>query len=340
MQRLTIALDAMGGDSGPPVVIPALQRSLQQYPEVDFHLVGEQALLTPLLMQYNLYEHPRIRLIHTSDVIHNEDKTLQVLRQRRQSSMAKALELVEQQQAQACVSAGQTGALVALSHCILKPISGIERPALVTRLPTKNGQQTLLLDLGANIDCNANLLLQFAIMGAVLVEQLAHIQSPKIALLNIGSESIKGNDTIRHASHLLRKSDFLNYQGFIEGNQLFDGLSDIIVCDGFSGNVALKTAEGVADFILQDIRKAFGKNKFKGWLVRQFFPHVDAHLSGLKPNQYNGASLLGLQGCVVKSHGGADSEAFYQAICEAIEQSALNIPSVIGEKIQKYLSMI
>ncbi|CAG9296743.1 phosphate acyltransferase PlsX [Celerinatantimonas diazotrophica] len=336
LQRLTIALDAMGGDSGPPVVIPAVKRILENYTNIAVHLVGDPVILTPLIEHYQLQENPRVHLVCTSEVILPDDKPLTILRSRRSSSMAKALQLVADHQANACVSAGSTGALVALSHSILKVLPGVVRPALVTALPNKKGTKTLLLDLGANINCNANLLVQFAMMGSVLVEQLWGVNNPSVALLNIGSEAIKGNDTIRHASHLLTQTKHLNYQGFIEGNQLFNGSCNVIVCDGFSGNVALKTAEGTAEYLLDIFSSFMPKGRIKRYLISRLLPGIATQLNRYRPSQYNGACMLGLNGSVIKSHGRADSDAFYQAICEAIEQSKLHIPDMIGEKIQTY----
>lgn len=336
LQRLTIALDAMGGDSGPPVVIPAVKRILENYPDIAVHLVGDPVMLTPLLKFHQLQDNSRVHLICTSDVVLPDDKPLTILRSRRSSSMAKALKLVADNKANACVSAGSTGALVALSHSILKVLPGVDRPALVTALPNKKGTKTLLLDLGANINCHANLLVQFAMMGSVLVEQLWGVNNPSVALLNIGSEAIKGNETIRQASHLLTQAKQLNYQGFIEGNQLFNGSCNVIVCDGFSGNIALKTAEGTAEYLLDIFASLVPKGRIKRYLLSKLLPGITTQLNQYRPAEYNGACMLGLNGSVIKSHGRADSDAFYQAICEAIEQSKLHIPDMIGEKIQSY----
>ncbi|MFM2484027.1 phosphate acyltransferase PlsX [Celerinatantimonas yamalensis] len=340
MQRLTLALDAMGGDSGPPVVVPAAKQALENYPYLTLRLIGDREQLIPLIHHYHLEDETRLSIVHTVQMIAPEDKPLKILRTRRNSSMGLSLQMVADGEADACVSAGHTGALVALSHAILKVLPGIERPALVSSIPNRRGRQTLMLDLGANSTCSSHLLHQFALMGMVLVQTLWHINNPKIALLNIGSESIKGNDAIRQAGRLLTQTSSLNYQGFIEGNQIFDGDVDVIVSDGFSGNIALKTAEGTAEFLLYSFRKMLPQSPLKRFIMTWLMPNFQRQLSQLTPQKHNGACMLGLRGVVIKSHGRADSEAFFQAISEALVQSQLNIPQLIGQQIPKFLSEI
>lgn len=335
LQHLTLALDAMGGDFGPSVVVPAVKQALDYYPQIHFSLVGDKAEIEPELGLHQLYQDNRLSVVHTQEIITNEDKPSSVLRENRHSSMYLSLKQVADGQAQACISAGNTGALMALARKILKPLPGITRPALVSIFPTHHGTRTVMLDLGANINCSEQLLFQFAMMGSVLVCHLWEIDTPKVALLNIGRESIKGSDSIKKTAELLKQCDHVDFKGYIEGNRIFDGLVDVIVCDGFVGNVALKTAEGTAEFVLKIIKQQLSSNFLKRIWLRFLMPELATQISQLSPQRYNGACLLGLDGIVVKSHGGANESAFFRAIQEAVEQCNHQIPRMIGEQLQK-----
>ncbi|MFM2481126.1 phosphate acyltransferase PlsX [Celerinatantimonas sp. YJH-8] len=338
MQNLTIALDAMGGDYGPLVTIPALKQAVQEFPQVSFAVFGSSNQIMPLLSKYQLSKNPRVKFFASASVIHNDDKPITALRDRRDSSMYLALEYVAQGLAHGCVSAGNTGALVALSRWIIKPLAGVRRPALVSLLPTRSGKTSVMLDLGANPNCGADVLYQFAVMGNVFAQQILSRSTPKIALLNIGQEMIKGNQVVQKASQQLSAVQDLNYCGFVEGNRIFDGDLDVIVCDGFSGNVALKTAEGTADLVLSSIKRVVEKSFWQRWLIKLFMPRLSTHINSLKPSRHNGAVLLGLKGIVIKSHGSANEDAFFQALRQVIEYSDQQIPEKIDAQIQKILA--
>lgn len=333
MLNLTIALDAMGGDFGPLVTIPALKRATQELPQVSFAVFGDPTQVEPLLNKYHLANEPNVRFYPAASVIRNDDNPLTALRSRKDSSMYLALEHIAEGKAHGCISAGNTGALVALSRWIVKPLSGIKRPGLMTLLPTRSGNGTIMLDLGANVDCNAQTLLQFATMGNVFAKQVLERSSPKIALLNIGQEMIKGNQVVQEANKLLSETPELNYCGFVEGNQIFDGELDVIVCDGFSGNVALKSAEGTADLILSSIKKVVNQSFWQRLLIGILMPRLRQQINAIKPSRYNGAVLLGLKGIVIKSHGSANEEAFIQAIRQVVEYSSRQITEKIDEEV-------
>ncbi|WP_163134353.1 phosphate acyltransferase PlsX [Agarivorans sp. Alg241-V36] len=337
MQKLTIAVDAMGGDVGPHVTVPAVAQALNYYPHLHVTLIGDKHFINSLLIEQQISQHPRLEFVHSSQVVSANDKPITALRSRRQSSMRLALDLVHQQQADACVSAGNTGALMAMAKVVLKLLPGIERPALVTHLPEENGQGSLLLDLGANSSCDSEVLMQFAVMGASLAESVWGLPKPRVALLNIGEEQIKGNDVVKQTAQLLENSSAINYIGFVEGNQIFSGKADVIVCDGFVGNVALKTAEGVSQLILAKLKKQFDVNWFARFILKLFLPSLKSQLKQLNPDQYNGASLLGLRGIVIKSHGHADEKAFLQAIHQAVAEIQQQVPSRITDKLESLL---
>lgn len=335
MTNLTIALDAMGGDQGPGIVVTALERALSSFPHIHFIIVGEQSTLTPLLG--SLSDHPRIQIQHASQVVAMDDKPSAVVRAKPDSSMRAALDLVHNGTAQACVSSGNTGALMAMAYLTLRTLPGVIRPALVASLPQQNGGQSLLLDLGANPSCDAETLCQFGVMGSVMAQQLLKQAVPRVALLNMGREEMKGHDGVRHAADLLKASTSVNYTGFIEGNDLFSGKADVIVCDGFTGNIALKSCEGLADLLYSSLKQSLSGHFFTRWLAFLLFRRHRKSWQWLNPDQYNGASLLGLRGVVIKSHGNASANAYYSAITHAINEAAADLPRQIHSRIEDAL---
>ncbi|MGF1713939.1 phosphate acyltransferase PlsX [Photobacterium chitinilyticum] len=336
MSGLAVALDAMGGDFGPQVIVPASVQALLQYPELKVILYGDQSAITSQLSLLNQLQHPRIRIVHCEHVIANDTRPSQALRRSQGTSMRMALDAVSEGKADACISAGNTGALMALSRYILKQLPGVDRPALVTAIPTKTENKTWLLDLGANVSCDADTLFQFAVMGAVLAEQNT-AASPRVALLNIGEEEIKGNDLVKRCAEMLANSPDIEYIGYLEGNELYSGRADVIVCDGFVGNVSLKTSEGVANLFIDSIKSAISSNPLKRLVAKWLFNDLFISLKQLNPDQYNGASLLGLRGIVVKSHGSADVAAFSNAIGEAVHEVKRQIPTRISDRLEEVL---
>ncbi len=337
MLDLTIALDAMGGDVGPRVSVPAAAQALNSSPRLHILAVGHQDVLRPLLKQYQLLDHPRLTLVHAPEAVGMNDKPMVAVRGLRSSSMRIALQLVNQGKAQACVSAGNTGALMALSKLVLKVLPGVDRPALISSIPNINDGQTYLLDLGANISCDSESLFQFALMGAVMAEKVEGLKSPKVALLNVGEEEIKGNDQVKRTAQLLSECPQINYVGYIEGHDLFSAKADVIVADGFVGNITLKTCEGLAKLFKDQLNAGVNRNWFTRFIGYLLGPSLKRQLSHLNPDQYNGASLIGLRGIVVKSHGSANQIAFCNAIEEAIKEIDRQVPSQITEKLEAVL---
>lgn len=317
----------MSGDLGPRVAISAAQKFLHLYPDVDLFLVGDQEQLQQALQGAN----PRINFIHAPEVVTMDDDPLTALRHKKNSSMWKSLELLRDESADACVSAGNTGALLAIAKHLIKTFPGIERPAICKSMPVSSGA-TYLLDLGANIDVSPELLHQFALMGSALAKALG-AERPRVSLLNIGTEAYKGTDTLRQAQELLQQDTSLNYAGFIEANCIFSGEVDVIVCDGFHGNIALKASEGVAQFIASKVVTEFKQNPIKRLLALLCWPMLKHLRAQLNPAQYNGASFLGLQKTVIKSHGGADDNAFVHALVVAREQVLLRVPERIHHQL-------
>ena len=262
---------------------------------------------------------------------------LTAVRNRRDSSMRKAIDMVQQQNAGACVSAGNTGVLMAMAKLVLKTLPGIDRPALISTLPTLKDKPVYMLDLGANVSCDSDALLQFAVMGSVVAQKINKIDFPKISLLNVGEEDMKGNDVVKHTAELLKETTQLNYIGFIEGHQIFDGDTDVIVCDGFVGNISLKTTEGVANLLIEHLRKAAQSSLFMRFLSLMATPFLKNVLCKVKPDQYNGASLLGLRGIVIKSHGNADQDAFFTAIKQAVAEVEQQVPDRIQDSLESIL---
>lgn len=328
---ITVAIDAMGGDHGPHVTVPAALHALKQDSEINIVLVGLADAIEAELRAHGAKISPRLRIHHASEVVAMDEQPQSALRNKKDSSMRVAINLVKSGEASACVSAGNTGALMAIARFVLKTLPGIDRPAIASTLPTLKGQ-IYMLDLGANADCTAEHLLQFAIMGAMLVSCVEHKERPSVGLLNIGSEDIKGNEVVKQAGELLRASH-LNFYGNVEGNDIYKGTTDLVVCDGFVGNVALKTSEGLAQMMGRFLTLEFKRNLFTKLTALVAMPVLRAFKRRLDPRRYNGASLLGLRGIVVKSHGGADSFAFQHAIDTAIEEARSGVLRRISEQL-------
>lgn len=329
---ITIAIDAMGGDHGPKVTVPAALDYLKKNPGDTIVLVGLVDVIEAELGSFRL-PGSQLRIHAASEVVGMDESPQIALRSKKDSSMRIAINLVKSGEAGACVSAGNTGALMATARYVLKTLPGIDRPAIASFLPTEKGQ-VCVLDLGANVDCTAEHLLQFGIMGSALVAVLEHKDKPTVGLLNIGSEDIKGNEVVKQAAELLRNSD-LNYFGNIEGNDIFKGVTDVVVCDGFVGNVSLKTAEGVARMFGSFLREEFKRNIFTRMAGLLAMPVLKALKRRVDSRRYNGASFLGLKGIVVKSHGSADELAFLCAIERAAEEARGGMLHYITEHVEK-----
>ncbi|GAA0685939.1 phosphate acyltransferase PlsX [Marinobacterium maritimum] len=331
-----IAVDAMGGDFGPRVTVPAALDALKRHPSLNILLVGHQQQIIPVLERLGQQEHPRLELLHAESVVAMDERPTFALRRRKDSSMYLALQSVAEGRAQACISAGNTGALMVMGRGILQMLPGIDRPAITSAVPTLRGHSHML-DLGANVDCSAEHLLQFAIMGSVMLKAVEQIEAPTVALLNIGAEEIKGNEQVKLASRLLAEQPDLNYIGFVEGDGVFSGKADLIVCDGFVGNIALKSSEGLARLIGRKVRKSFTRNLYRRLVALLARPVIMELQQQLDPGKQNGASLLGLQGIVIKSHGGASRHCFSHAIDQAVSEVEMNIPERISEQLERYL---
>jgi len=318
---IRIAIDCMGGDFGLPVTIPAALEFARQHPDTHLLLVGQPESVQAALDAHRAASHERIEIVPATEVVTMDDSVEVALRRKKDSSMRLAAQAVKDGRADACVSAGNTGAWMAISRYVLKTLDGIDRPAIATSIPNQTGRATTVLDLGANVDCTAEHLLQFAIMGAALAQAVDHRERPTVGLLNIGEEIIKGNDVVKQAAELLRASP-LNFYGNVEGNDIFKGSVDVVVCDGFVGNVVLKSIEGLARMLGSLIREEFQRNIFT-LLAGMFAKPVLNHFRQRVDNRrYNGAALLGLRGVVIKSHGSADAYAFGFALQRAREAVA------------------
>lgn len=325
-----IALDAMSGDHGVSVVVPAALEVYREQPSLGLTLVGDREALEAELARHGARTDDRLAIHHASEVVGMDEPPAQAMRGKKDSSMRVAINLVKEGAAQACVSAGNTGALMATARFVLKTLPGIDRPAIITALPTIRGHSHVL-DLGANVDSTADHLYQFAVMGAVLTRAVDSLDRPTVGLLNIGEEAIKGNDQVKEAARLLADSD-LNYVGFVEGDDIYKGTVDVVVCDGFVGNVALKTSEGVAKMISHYMGQAFRRNTLTRLAGLVALPVLKSFRARIDPRAYNGASLVGLRGIVIKSHGGADAFAFANAIREAAVEVKKNVPERIREQ--------
>ena len=337
---ITISLDAMGGDFGPDCVVPAALEIVQNYSYVKLILAGDERLLKEKLTEYrsDFYSEDAARIIiqNTTQVVGSNEAPSLALRGKKDSSMRVAINLVKEGVADANVSAGNTGALMATARFVLKMLPGIDRPAICSALPTTKGH-THVLDLGANVETSPSGLYEFAVMGSALVSALDNNDRPTVGLLNIGEEEIKGNESVKEAAKILTESD-LNYIGFVEGDGIYMGDADVVVCDGFVGNISLKSSEGVAKLFTHFLKQAFMRNiftKIVGLLVQ---PVLKSLKKNIDPREYNGASFLGLQGIVVKSHGGADTYAFRKAIEVAIQEVKQNVPAKITETLEAKLN--
>jgi glycerol-3-phosphate acyltransferase PlsX len=325
---IKISIDCMGGDHGPSVTIPAALSFLKQNLEAELILVGVEDVLRAELKKHHAGANPRLTIRHASEIVAMDDPVEVALRRKKDSSMRVAVELVKDGSANACVSAGNTGALMAVSRYVLKTMAGVDRPAICSILPNQKNGPTYMLDLGANVDCEPHHLHQFAIMGSVLFSAMEGVAKPTIGLLNVGTEEIKGNDVVKNTALLLRadhERGALNFYGNVEGNDIFKGTTNVVVCDGFVGNVTLKAVEGLSRFVKsvfkQNVLSMMGAVLARGALKK------------LNPERYNGASLLGLKGLVFKSHGGANAYAFEWAIKRAFDAAKYNVQEQLSAMI-------
>ncbi|MEZ5477301.1 MAG: phosphate acyltransferase PlsX [Thiolinea sp.] len=335
--KYRIALDAMGGDHGLKVVIPAARESLQYHTDIELILVGDEQQIQAVLAQQGMTAGERLHIRHASQVVSMDEMPALALKNKKDSSMRVAINLVKEGEADAVVSAGNTGALMATGRFVLKMVPGIDRPAICTSMPTLNGH-THMLDLGANVDSSAEHLYQFAVMGSELAKAIDDNPSPSVGLLNIGQEAIKGNEQVKAANALLHNSR-LNYIGYAEGDDIYLGDVDVIVCDGFVGNVALKTSEGLARMISAKLKGSYSRNLLSRLAGLISLPVLKKFRAEVDPRRYNGASLLGLQGIVIKSHGGADSLAFANAIGIARTEIIKKVPQRINTHIAEWLDL-
>ena len=326
-----VAIDCMGGDHGVHVTVPAALDVVRGDPETSVILVGRQDAIEGELRRHGAAPGARIAIRHASQIVEMDEAPAAAMRAKKDSSMRVAVNLVEQGDAAACVSAGNTGALIAISRFVLGMLPGVDRPAIATVLPSLKGR-TYILDLGANVNCTPEHLLQFGIMCSELVSSVEGRQRPTVGLLNVGAEDIKGNDQVKGAAELMRASD-LNFYGYVEGDDIYKGTTDIVVCDGFVGNVALKTSEGLAQMLATFLREEFSGNLFSRLAGLVALPVIKAFKSRVDPRRYNGASLLGLRGVVVKSHGAADTFAFGFAARRALEEARSGMLAHIAERM-------
>jgi glycerol-3-phosphate acyltransferase PlsX len=336
LNNIIIAVDAMGGDHGLSVVIPACIRAIKKNTNLKIILVGVQDKVNASLKKHGVLSSKQLSVVHASEVVNMDELPSHALRNKKDSSMRVAINLVKEGKAQACVSAGNTGALMATARYVLKTLPGIDRPAIVSELPTMNGK-TWVIDLGANVDSCAEHLFQFAVMGSALIQAIEKKPNPRIALLNIGVEEIKGNDQVKRTAHMLAESSVMNYVGYVEGDHFYTGDVDLVVCDGFVGNVALKASEGIAKLMLSVLKESFNKNwltKITGLIA---FPALKHLKKRLDPSRYNGASMLGLNGIVIKSHGGADALGFEIAIEQAVLEVKNNVVDLVRDQINDFI---
>jgi glycerol-3-phosphate acyltransferase PlsX len=329
---ITIAIDAMGGYNGPHVTVPAALKALEADDQLNIVLVGLQDAIEAELKTRKTATSSRLRIHHASEVVTMDESPQSALKNKKDSSMRVAINLVKSGEANACVSAGNTGALMATARFVLKTLPGIDRPAIASVLPSEKGN-TYMMDLGANADCTPEHLYQFAIMGAMLVSCVEHKERPSVGLLNIGSEDIKGNEVVKQAGELL-KTSHLNFYGNVEGDDIFKGTTDLVVCDGFVGNVSLKTTEGLAHMMGKFLTQEFKRNWLTKMMALCAMPVLKSFKKRLDPRRYNGASFLGLRGIVVKSHGGADQLAYVSAIHVAIEEARSGVLRRITEQLE------
>jgi phosphate acyltransferase len=328
---ITVAVDAMGGDHGPSVTLPAALEFLERNPDARVVAVGLEAPLKAALARLRSPAASRLTIQPASEVVEMHEQPSVALRTKKDSSMRVAINLVKYGTAQACVSAGNTGALMAISRFVLKTLPGVDRPAIASQLPTKQGVTTVL-DLGANVNCSPEQLLQFAVMGAALVSAVDHVERPTVGLLNIGEEDIKGNDLVKETAELLKLSG-LNFHGNVEGDDIYKGTTDVVVCDGFVGNVMLKASEGIVRMLYEMLKEEFTRNPFRKLTALLAYPVLIAFKHRVDPGRYNGATLVGLKGVVVKSHGGVDAHAFYFALQKAYAEAAEGVLDKIAQRM-------
>ena len=328
---VTVAVDAMGGDHGPSVTIPATLAFLESAPDARAILVGLPEPLAQALARARSPAKDRASVRACTEVVAMDEPPADALRKKKDSSMRVAINLVRDGEAQACVSAGNTGALMAIARFVLKTLPGIDRPAIASQLPTRQGVTTAL-DLGANVNCTPDQLLQFAVMGSALVTAVYGIERPTVGLLNIGEEDIKGNDVVKQTAELL-KASALNFYGNVEGDDLYKGTTDVVVCDGFVGNVALKVSEGLVVMLYDFLRAEFTRNPLRKIAAAAAWPALQAFKKRVDPRRYNGATLVGLKGVVVKSHGGADALGFRHALAKAHAEAVSGVLDKIAREI-------
>lgn len=327
----------MGGDFGPRVTIPAAISAVQQHPQLSITLIGSDVLISPYLSSLSPTIASRLTFLHAPDSITMDEKPASALRHKRQSSLWQALSLLQQGQVDACVSAGNTGAMMAIGKHVLGTHTGVDRPALCKPVPTLHGH-SYLLDLGANVNCTGEQLLQFAHMGSVLAKVLDSKARPLVALLSNGHEDIKGNEQVRHARELLSQANAIEFIGSVEGDGIFKGDADVIVCDGFVGNIALKASEGVAHYIATKAKESITRNLYQRCLGLLAWPLLRHWRQQFSPARYNGACFLGLSGNVIKSHGSADQQAFYQALLTAQDYARKGVCGRVKQHIESLQS--
>ena len=327
----------MGGDHGPPVILSAAVKAIQLHPDVHFALCGDETVIENGLSSLSSQERTRVSVYHCDQVVEMGEVPTSALRNKKRSSMRKVIELVKEGDANACVSAGNTGALLTLSFYLLKTLSGIDRPALINMMPTTSHHNVFLLDLGANVNCTPEILFQYGVMGSVLAQEVSGIPSPRVALLNVGEEDIKGNAQVKSADQLFKDAPGINYIGYVEGDDIFTDHADVVVTDGFTGNVALKSSEGLAKLVINEVKRQSQRNLYTRILAKIAFPLLKSIYNSVNPDQYNGASLIGLRGIVIKSHGNAQKDAFYYAIVQAMKEAEMHLPDKIKTKIETVL---
>jgi phosphate acyltransferase len=336
LKTVTVSVDAMGGDHGLSIVIPACISAVKKNKNLNLLLVGDEQQITEHLLQKGMLGHAQLSLIHASEVVAMDELPSHALRKKKNSSMRVAINLVKEGHAEACVSAGNTGALMGTARFVLKTMSGIDKPAIIAEVPTKYNR-TRVIDLGANVDSSAEHLFQFAVMGSALIKALDHKDSPKIAVLNVGVEEIKGNEQVKRTAQILSECDVMNYVGYVEGDHFYSGDVDLIVCDGFVGNVALKASEGIAKLMLAVLKESFMRawwTRIIGLIARPVLAHLKKRMD---PARYNGATILGLNGIVVKSHGGATELAFEVAIEQAFLQVENRVVDLVREQMAMFI---
>jgi glycerol-3-phosphate acyltransferase PlsX len=329
---VTVAVDAMGGDQGPGVTLAAALAFLEETPDARVIAVGREDALAAALARHKSPALARLSVHHATEIVEMHEQPADALRKKKDSSMRVAINLVKDGVAQACVSAGNTGALMGISRFVLKTLPGIDRTAIAAQLPTRTGGVVTVLDLGANVNCSAEQLVQFAVMGSALVAAVDGVERPTVGLLNVGEEEIKGNELAKETGELLRASG-LNFFGNVEGNDIYKGTTDVVVCDGFVGNVALKASEGLATMLYEILKAEFTRNALTRLAALFAYPVLLAFKHRIDPRRHNGATLIGLKGIVVKSHGSADALAFKHALRKAYAEAAHGVLEKIAQRV-------